>query len=107
MTHIGEHEHASKGATKTAGQVITMIVVMNLVFSFDSILSAMALSQYKVEGADGGAPEVKYVMWVMIPKKNESFWRARFHHLSHRRRDVVSIQDVPTQKRSAVLKLLK
>ena len=30
--------------TKSAAQVISMIVMMNLVFSFDSILSAMALS---------------------------------------------------------------
>lgn len=30
--------------TKTTGQVIFMIIVMNLVFSFDSILSAMALT---------------------------------------------------------------
>lgn len=33
------------GKQKTVGQAITMIVIMNLVFSFDSILSAMALTQ--------------------------------------------------------------
>lgn len=65
MTHIGEHEHAKDNSKKSVGKVITMIVIMNLVFSFDSILSAMALSQYKVEG-EGGAIETKYVMWVMV-----------------------------------------
>lgn len=64
MTHIGEHEHASDDSKKSAAQVITMIVIMNLVFSFDSILSAMALSQYRVE-VDGKII-VDYVMWVMI-----------------------------------------
>ncbi len=33
------------GTKKTAGQVIFMIVVMNLVFSFDSILSALAITK--------------------------------------------------------------
>jgi len=49
--HMISHEHAEhesdgKGSKKTAAQVITMIVVMNLVFSFDSILSAMALTSH-------------------------------------------------------------
>lgn len=35
---------AEKKKQASAGQVITMIVIMNLVFSFDSILSAMALT---------------------------------------------------------------
>ena len=39
-----EEEHQDKGAQRTAGQAIFWIVMMNLVFSFDSILSAMALS---------------------------------------------------------------
>lgn len=38
------HEEEAK-KTRPIGAVITMIVVMNLVFSFDSILSAMALSR--------------------------------------------------------------
>lgn len=38
----GNHEIEKKSAS--VGQVVSMIVVMNLVFSFDSILSAMALS---------------------------------------------------------------
>ena len=47
-----EDAHSDEGGagTKSVGSVITMIVIMNLVFSFDSILSAMALTN---------------VMWVM------------------------------------------
>lgn len=37
--------HIGKGSTKSAAQAITAIVLMNLVFSFDSILSAMALTK--------------------------------------------------------------
>lgn len=43
LDHLDEN-HAPK-KPKTAGQVIFWIVLMNLVFSFDSILSAMALSK--------------------------------------------------------------
>ncbi|MBK04774.1 MAG: tellurium resistance protein TerC [Deltaproteobacteria bacterium] len=39
---FGEHENKDK---KSAAEVITWIVVMNLIFSFDSILSAMALTK--------------------------------------------------------------
>ncbi|OIQ28376.1 MAG: tellurium resistance protein TerC [Bacteroidetes bacterium MedPE-SWsnd-G2] len=39
-----EHDVEDGGKKKTIGQVITMIVIMNVVFSFDSILSAMALT---------------------------------------------------------------
>ncbi|MEM6963698.1 MAG: tellurium resistance protein TerC [Bacteroidota bacterium] len=39
-----ESEADKKGRQKSTGQVITMIVIMNLVFSFDSILSAIALT---------------------------------------------------------------
>lgn len=68
MTHIpehdAEHEENKKGG-KSAGSVIALIVLMNLVFSFDSILSAMALAQYRLPGEDGGL-ETHYVMWVMV-----------------------------------------
>lgn len=37
--------HLGEGSKKSVGSVITMIVLMNLVFSFDSILSAMALTK--------------------------------------------------------------
>lgn len=39
-----EDEEKEKAAPRSVGQVVFWIVVMNLVFSFDSILSAMALS---------------------------------------------------------------
>ena len=42
MTMDGEEQE--EGGKKSVAQVVTWIVVMNLVFSFDSILSAMALS---------------------------------------------------------------
>lgn len=49
--HMISHEHLDSDKTdnknkKSVNQVITMIVVMNLVFSFDSILSAMALTNH-------------------------------------------------------------
>lgn len=45
-----ESDLSKKSREKSVGQVITMIVIMNLVFSFDSILSAIALTD---------------VLWVM------------------------------------------
>ena len=39
-----DEEHEEDATPKSVGSVITMIVIMNLVFSFDSILSAMALT---------------------------------------------------------------
>ena len=44
MLSLEEHEHAEDKKGKPEGQVIAMIVLMNIVFSFDSILSAMALT---------------------------------------------------------------
>lgn len=44
MVSLEEH-NADTGKKKSVTQVITWIVVMNLVFSFDSILSAMALTK--------------------------------------------------------------
>lgn len=45
MISLEEHESAGKGKDqKSVAQAITMIVIMNLVFSFDSILSAIALT---------------------------------------------------------------
>ncbi|MEZ4883419.1 MAG: TerC family protein [Chitinophagales bacterium] len=40
-----EHGHIEQKKSSSTGQVIFMIVLMNLVFSFDSILSAMALTK--------------------------------------------------------------
>lgn len=44
MLHIDESLNNTKKKSKSVGNVITWIVIMNLVFSFDSILSAMALT---------------------------------------------------------------
>ncbi len=44
MVYLEEHESDDKGKNKSIGNIITMIVLMNIIFSFDSILSAMALS---------------------------------------------------------------
>jgi predicted tellurium resistance membrane protein TerC len=43
VEHLGSSE--DQGPKKTAGQVIAMIVLMNLIFSFDSILSALAITK--------------------------------------------------------------
>lgn len=60
MMHI-EHGHAVDSKPKSVVSVISWIVMMNVIFSFDSILSAMALAQYK--DASGG---VQYVEWIMV-----------------------------------------
>lgn len=45
MIRVTDTEHEKpEGGKASVGKVITMIVIMNLVFSFDSILSAMALT---------------------------------------------------------------
>lgn len=51
---------------KSTGMVIFTIVLVNLVFSFDSILSAMALAQQPVLD-DTGNPtgKTEYIMWIM------------------------------------------
>ena len=43
MIKLDEHEKSKRKAASTK-QIITLIVIMNVVFSFDSILSAMALT---------------------------------------------------------------
>lgn len=51
---------------KSTGMVIFTIVLMNLVFSFDSILSAMALAQQPVlDNAGNPTGETEYIMWIM------------------------------------------
>ncbi|MEM7270118.1 MAG: tellurium resistance protein TerC [Pseudomonadota bacterium] len=42
--HDLSHDVEGDGRTKSAGQVIMLIVLMNLIFSFDSILSALAIT---------------------------------------------------------------
>lgn len=44
MVALEEHDSTASQEPKSVAMVITMIVVMNLVFSFDSILSAIALT---------------------------------------------------------------
>lgn len=44
MVYMEEHDDGEKG-NKSVLQVIIMIILMNIVFSFDSILSAMALTE--------------------------------------------------------------
>ena len=45
MIGVKDMDHdVEGGGKKSTGKVITMIVIMNIVFSFDSILSAMALT---------------------------------------------------------------
>jgi len=56
MMSLGEGGHGEDRQASSAGKVIFWIVLMNLIFSFDSILSAMALAKNE----DG-----TYMMWVM------------------------------------------
>ncbi len=70
-------EHSEGGKSKSVTQAIIMIVIMNLVFSFDSILSAMAIANTKeVVGGEmvmvdglaklvGGEIVTQYQVWVM------------------------------------------
>ena len=51
MISLEEYHQAGKSRNSSVASIITMIVVMNMVFSFDSILSALALTK---------------VLWVMI-----------------------------------------
>ncbi|MEE9380138.1 MAG: tellurium resistance protein TerC [Hyphomonadaceae bacterium] len=67
ITHLlaVEHiEHSEGAKKKTVGQAIMMIVIMNLVFSFDSILSAMAIANEK--GVDAaGEVTTDYQIYLM------------------------------------------
>jgi len=67
ITHllaVDHIEHSEGSKPKSVTQAITMIVLMNLVFSFDSILSAMAIANEKTVAADGSAT-VEYQVWIM------------------------------------------
>jgi predicted tellurium resistance membrane protein TerC len=44
MLSVADLEHEKAGGSKSAAKVVAMIVLMNLIFSFDSILSAMAIT---------------------------------------------------------------
>ena len=56
-----EHGHGLDTSPQSKGKIVFLIVLMNLIFSFDSILSAMALSQYK-----DAAGDTQHIMWVMV-----------------------------------------
>ncbi|MCR9196236.1 MAG: tellurium resistance protein TerC [Hyphomonas sp.] len=51
-------EHTEGSASKSVMQAIVMIVAMNLVFSFDSILSAMAIANVEVANVVNASGEV-------------------------------------------------
>ena len=53
-------EHTEGQKKKSVTQAISMIVAMNLVFSFDSILSAMAIANTKTPTG-----ETEYQVWIM------------------------------------------
>ncbi|WP_340692289.1 tellurium resistance protein TerC [Hyphomonas sp.] len=57
-------EHSEGGRPKTVLQAIILIVAMNLVFSFDSILSAMAIANDKSVDAAGNIV-ITYQVWLM------------------------------------------
>lgn len=44
LLELDDPEHAEKAEPKSAASVIALIVLMNLIFSFDSILSALAIT---------------------------------------------------------------
>lgn len=63
MMSLEEEGHAKERKQASAGKVIFFIVLMNLIFSFDSILSAMALAS-KGKAADG--THLGYHLPVMV-----------------------------------------
>ncbi len=67
ITHllaVDNIEHTEGSKSKSVTQAIIMIVIMNLVFSFDSILSAMAIANERTVGADG-TTSVDYQIWLI------------------------------------------
>lgn len=60
MMELEEHNELADKTKGSVGKIIFLIVMMNLVFSFDSILSAMALANHT--DANG---VVVYNMWLM------------------------------------------
>lgn len=66
ITHlltVDDIGQSKDGKKKSVAQAITLIVAMNLVFSFDSILSAMAIANVK-ETVDG-VTETRYQVTIM------------------------------------------
>ena len=59
-------EHSEGSARRTVAGAVALIVIMNVVFSFDSILSAMAIASEQVELADGTLTKRYQVPLMMI-----------------------------------------
>lgn len=67
ITHlltVDHIEHSEGSRKKSVAQAIGMIVAMNLVFSFDSILSAMAIANEKTT-LSSGETIIDYQVWLM------------------------------------------
>lgn len=62
MLTVDHIEHSEGTARQSLGKAIALIVMMNLVFSFDSILSAMAIASIK----DADGVTTGYQMEVMV-----------------------------------------
>lgn len=61
MMSLEEHDKQTNKSKGSVAKVVFLIVMMNVIFSFDSILSAMALANHK--DASGN---VVYNMWLMV-----------------------------------------
>ena len=68
---VEDLEHESGGGSKSAAKVVAMIVLMNLIFSFDSILSAMAISMVYV--VLGTAIAISGLMMALMADKVAAF----------------------------------
>lgn len=70
MIAIEDDGHEEK-SPKSVGSIVTMIVIMNLVFSFDSILSAMALTD--VFWVMAAAIVISGIMMIWLSEKVTEF----------------------------------
>ncbi len=70
MISIEDESHEDK-TPKSVGSIVTMIVIMNLVFSFDSILSAMALTD--VFWVMATAIVISGIMMIWLSEKVTTF----------------------------------
>jgi predicted tellurium resistance membrane protein TerC len=68
---VEDLQHETGGSSKSAAKVVAMIVTMNLIFSFDSILSAMAISEVFVVLA--GAIVVSGILMLVLADKVAHF----------------------------------
>ena len=59
-------EHSEGSGRRTIAGAVALIVMMNVIFSFDSILSAMAIASDQVELADGTLQKVYQVPLMMV-----------------------------------------